>query len=159
MEYADLSSDFVVDESGSRLLSESLVHPSSSRNVSTGHGGDDLSLSELSLTDPPPAQGFRRRPFSLLAQPRPSDTHDGTRDESAILEADEDEGALNETMMPEDAEKARKLAERTREEKLQSDLFMLKKLNSAFEVYKDALRETKSSTEVCGNPVGAYRRL
>lgn len=151
MEYSDLSSDFVVDESGSRLLSESLVHPSSSsRSVSTSHGGGDLSLSELSLNDPPQAQGYRRRPFSLLAQPRLPDTPHRTHDR-AIIEDDEDGEGLNETMMPEDAERARKLAERTREEKLQSDLFILKKLNTAFEVYKDALRETKNSTEVCAS--------
>lgn len=149
MQFTDISSDFVVDESGSRLLSESLGHPSSSRSLSTGRGGDDLSLSELSLTDLPPTQGFRHRPFSLLAQPRPSDTINGSGDDSAILEEPEGEGGLNETIRLEDEEKARKVAERTREEKLQSDLFVLKKLNSAFEVYKEALRETKSSTEVC----------
>ncbi|KIP08413.1 hypothetical protein PHLGIDRAFT_12627 [Phlebiopsis gigantea 11061_1 CR5-6] len=147
MQFTDNSSDFVVDESGSRLLSESLGNHSSSRSISTGHGGDDLSLSELSLTDPPPAQGLRRRPFSLLAQPRPSNTNNDTGDYSAVSEEPEDEGGLNETIMPEDEEKGRKMAERTREEKLQGDLFILKKLNSAFEVYKDALRETKSSTE------------
>lgn len=153
MEYADLSSDFVVDESGSRLLSESLVYSSaSSRSVSTAPGGEDLSLSELSLTDPPQTQGYRRRPFSLLAQPLlPNTPRAGY--ESAIAEDEEDGEGLNETVMPEDTEKVKRLAERTREEKLQSDLFILKRLNTAFDVYKEALRETKSSTEVRATPV------
>ena len=150
MEYADISSDFVVDESGSRLLSESLVHPSTSaRSISTGHGGDDLSLSELSLDDPPQAQPYRRRPFSLLAQPRHiSDDQD---EDGGSAFVDDHEGYAEEpnaTYMAEDAEKVRRDAIKTREEKLQSDLFILKKLNAAFEVYKDALRETKSSTEM-----------
>ena len=42
---------------------------------------------------------------------------------------------------------ARKAA-RAREGKLQNDLFLLKKLNSAFSLYTDALRATQSSTEV-----------
>jgi len=41
---------------------------------------------------------------------------------------------------------ARKAA-RMREEKLQNDLFLLKKLNGAFSLYTDALRATQSSTE------------
>lgn len=147
MDPSDISSDFIVDDSGSRLLSESLIHSSHSL-PSTGHGGDDLSLSELLVEDrPPPA---RRRPFSLLAQPRSLTIDDGAPDDSLIAEEDE-EDVFGETMRPEDAENARKLAARTREEKLQSDLYMLKKLNSAFELYKDALKEAKSSTEVCTN--------
>ena len=43
--------------------------------------------------------------------------------------------------------RARKAA-RTREEKLQNDLFLLKKLNSAFSLYTDTLRAIQSSTEV-----------
>ena len=43
--------------------------------------------------------------------------------------------------------RARKAA-RTREEKLQNDLFLLKKLNNAFSLYTDTLRATQSSTEV-----------
>ena len=71
-------------------------------------------------------------------------------DESAVTDddAEEGEGGMDATMTQEDLEKARRIAVKTREEKLQHDLFMLKKLNSAFEVHKDALRETKSSTEV-----------
>lgn len=134
-------SDFQVPASGSRLLSEPTPDISSSSSTRTGHGGDDLSISELSMSDRPQSKSARRRPFSLLAPPP---------DESAVADddAEEGEGEMDATMTQEDLEKARRIAVKTREEKLQHDLFMLKKLNSAFEVYKDALRETKSSTDV-----------
>ncbi|GJE95490.1 DASH complex subunit Duo1-domain-containing protein [Phanerochaete sordida] len=149
MDLSDVSSEFVVDESGSRLLSESLVHPStSSRGGGGSHDAGDLSLSELSLTDPSQPPPHRRRPFSLLAQPRSPSPKSFHLHGSALAEEEEEyDEEVNDTMTPEDAEKARRAAGRTREEKLQSDLFMLKKLNSAFEVYKEALRETKNSTE------------
>ena len=141
MDSFDLS-NIDMPASGSRLLSEPTPDISSSSSR-TGHGGDDLSLSELELSDRPQSKSARRRPFSLLAQPQ-------SPDESAVADedAEEAEGGPNETMTQEEIEKARKVAAKTREEKLQHDLFVLKKLNSAFEVYKDALRETKSSTEV-----------
>ena len=48
--------------------------------------------------------------------------------------------------------KMAKKATRTREEKPQNDLFLLKKLNSAFPLYTYALRATQSSTEVSSPP-------
>ncbi|KAH9839471.1 DASH complex subunit Duo1-domain-containing protein [Rhodofomes roseus] len=142
-------SELNFEQSGSRLLSESSLLPSSSSSLSrTGPGGDDLSLSELSLSERPQPAPSRRPKFSLLAQPLPQkdSLH---QDESAIAEedAETEDAGLDHTMTQEDVEKARKLAVRTREEKLQHDLFILKKLNSAFEVYKEALKEAKSSTE------------
>ncbi|KAI0745841.1 DASH complex subunit Duo1-domain-containing protein [Earliella scabrosa] len=135
-------SDIPMPASGSRLLSEPTPDISSSSSSRTGPGGDDLSISELSLSDRPQSKSARRRPFSLLAQPQ-------SPDESAIADEDEEggDGALDATMTQEELEKARRIAAKTREERLQHDLFVLKKLNSAFEVYKDALRETKSSTD------------
>lgn len=144
MSSRDLSSDFHLSESGSRLLSESFLGPSSLR---TGHGGDDLSLSELSIHDRPPPS---RRKFSLFAQP-PSPQH---ADESALEDEEEgEEGDVgdntpDQTMRPEEVERAQRVAAKSREEKLQSDLYILKKLNAAFDIYKEALKETKSSTEV-----------
>ncbi|KAF9820284.1 hypothetical protein IEO21_01498 [Rhodonia placenta] len=132
--------------SGSRLLSEPSLSHNSSSDL-TGPGGDDLSLSELSLSERPQPGPSRKPKFSLLAQPL---HQDDLADDSAIDDGDYDPDAteqLDETMTQEDVEKARKLAARTREEKLQHDLFILKKLNSAFDVYKEALRETKSSAE------------
>ncbi len=140
MDSADFSTEFLVPESGSHLLSGSLLHSASSSR--TGHGGEDLSLSELSLSDRPTST--HRRPFSLLAQPQPISNDDPFAEDE---EADGEEGA-DQTMIPEDMEKVKRMAAKTREEKLQSDLFVLRKLNGAFEVYKEALRETKSSTEV-----------
>lgn len=145
MSSQDISSDFHFSESGSRLLSESLLGSSSSSR--TGHGGDDLSLSELSVHDRP-SQPPRRK-FSLFAQPPSLDQ----ADDSALADEEVDneelgEAGLDETMRPEDIEKAQRAAAKSREEKLQSDLYILKKLNAAFDVYKDALRETKSSTDV-----------
>lgn len=40
------------------------------------------------------------------------------------------------------------IAAQSREEKLQSDLFVLRQLNGAFAVYNDALREAQGGTEV-----------
>lgn len=146
--------------SGSRLLSEpSLSHDSSSGLSGTGPGGNDLSLSELSLSDRPQPGPSRKPKFSLLAQPL---HQDDLSDGSAVADGDYDPDAteqLDETMTQEDVEKARKLASRTREEKLQHDLFILKKLNSAFDVYKEALRETKSSTEVSIDLHALQRRV
>ena len=106
-----------------------------------------MSVSELSLSTRPHPKQTHRRPFSLLARP-PSP------DESAVAEddAEEDEGGLDATLTQEELEKARRAAAKTREERLQHDLFLLKKLNSAFDVYKDALRATKSSTDVSDLP-------
>ncbi|KZT72127.1 hypothetical protein DAEQUDRAFT_749567 [Daedalea quercina L-15889] len=136
-------SELNIDQTGSRLLSESSLFPSNSSNSSrTGPG--ELSLSEH--PQPPPS---RRPKFSLLAQPLPRKLN-SSADESAIAEggAETDaEAGLDRTMTQEDVEKAKKLASRTREEKLQHDLFILKKVNSAFEVYKEALKEAKSGTE------------
>ena len=142
MDSSDLSSAFEVPDTGSRLLSES---PLNSRSH-TSSTVDDLSLADLSLTDRPHTRAPARPKFSLLAQPRQQEP---SYDQSAIAEEDEDGGgALDQTMTPEEAEKARKLAARSREEKLENDLFVLRKLNSVFAVYNEALRETESSTEV-----------
>lgn len=146
-------SELNFERSGSRLLSESSLLPSSSSSSlsRTGPGGDDLSLSELSLSERPQPAPSRRPKFSLLAQPLPLKPSAPSGEDSAIAEEDADENAevgLDHTMTQEDVERAKKLAARTREEKMQHDLFILKKLNSAFEVYKEALKEAKSGTEV-----------
>ncbi|KAG6375376.1 hypothetical protein JVT61DRAFT_2931 [Boletus reticuloceps] len=139
-------------EEGSHLLSQSLPSPdpfdaSSYIHTSTGPGGADLSLSELSLSDKPYSRDGPR--FSLLAPP-PAPLY-FSADQSAIIEGEEHEEAgdtsidghddANNTIM------ARVVAEKTREEKLQSDLFILRKLNASFAVLNDALRATKGATE------------
>ncbi|EIW63379.1 uncharacterized protein TRAVEDRAFT_56409 [Trametes versicolor FP-101664 SS1] len=142
MDSFDLS-NLQMPQSGSQLLAEPTPDISSSSSR-TGHGGDDLSLSELSLSERAQSKPGHRRPFSLLARPE-------SPDESAVADGDAEESEepdMDGTMTQEDLEKARKLAAKTREEKLQHDLFTLKKLNAAFEVYKEALRETKSNTDL-----------
>jgi hypothetical protein len=140
MSSQDFSSEFYLSDSGSRLLSESLLSAGSTR---TGHGGDDLSLSELTIQDRPLHPP--RRKFSLFAQP-PSPQRG---DEFVFGNEDEEgEAGHDQTMRQEEVEKAQRVATKTREEKLQSDLYVLKKLNAAFDVYKDALKETQSSTDV-----------
>lgn len=138
-------------EEGSHLLSQSL--PSSdpfdaSSHIHTGPGGADLSLSELSLSDKPYSRDGPR--FSLLA-PAPAPFRFST-DQSTIIEGEEyeEEGDTsvdghddaNNTVME------RAVVEKAREEKLQSDLFILKKLNASFAVLNDALQATKGATEV-----------
>ncbi|KZT10964.1 uncharacterized protein LAESUDRAFT_734670 [Laetiporus sulphureus 93-53] len=127
-------------QDGSHLLSEtSLVPNSISSSSRTESGRDDLLLSDLSLSDHSATRPPRKPKFSLLARP--------PHDESALDTEEDENGAAEQTMTQEDVENARKVAEKTREERLQHDLFILRKLNSAFEVYKEALIETKSSTE------------
>ena len=146
------SSNPLVPEEGSHLLSQSLPSTDSfdaSSHIHTGPGGADLSLSELSLSVNPYSRDGPR--FSLLAPPPAPFRF--SADQSTIIEGEEcEEGAditvdghddANNTVME------RIVAEKTREEKLQSDLFILKKLNASFAVLNEALRATKGATEVC----------
>ncbi|KIJ67803.1 hypothetical protein HYDPIDRAFT_25273 [Hydnomerulius pinastri MD-312] len=141
------------DDEDSRLLSESLPSPDpfdASSHIYTGPGGADLSLSELSLSDKPYSRDGPR--FSLLAPP-PAPARAFEADQSAIAEDDEygdevvedgdidDDDAANNTVI------GRAVVAKAREERLQRDLFILKKLNASFAVLSDALRATKSATE------------
>ncbi|KAF8630652.1 hypothetical protein AX15_002802 [Amanita polypyramis BW_CC] len=139
------NSDFTLSPAdGSHLLSDSpLLLSSVSSFSNTGPGGDDLSLSELSITDRPSACS---KPFTLLAehhtQPGPTDDND-TQDQSE----NEDSILLPEQTAKADDKTKRQARERQREEKLRSDLFILKKLNSAFALFHDALEESGSANE------------
>jgi len=127
--------------SGSRLLSlESPLLPSESSSR-TGPGGDDLSLSELSLSD---YNTIMKQPFSLLAKLDP-DISTPKRDNEIpsphlTLEKKQVEELL-------DDGNAQQLS-KNREDKLQSDIFILKKLNASFELFNEALRETGSAHDV-----------
>jgi len=46
------------------------------------------------------------------------------------------------------SEQDKRHAARLREEKLQSDIFILKKLNSSFALFNDALQDTRSANQV-----------
>ena len=146
----------LASEEDSHLLSQSLPSPDSfdaSSRIETGPGGADLSLSELSLSDKPYSRDAPR--FSLLAPP-PAPLR-FSAEQSTIIEGEEyEEGGgtsvhehdrANNTMAQCIA------AEEAREEKLQSDLFILKKLNASFAVLNDALQATKGATQVCLTPL------
>ncbi|KAJ8591169.1 hypothetical protein M405DRAFT_873324 [Rhizopogon salebrosus TDB-379] len=127
------------DASGSQLLSESLPSPESfDLHSYTGPGGADLSLSELSISDKDTERfHFHDRPrFSLLA-PAATTSPSFSPDQSRIAEEDEEYGEGN------DEHSETKL----REDKLQSDVFILKKLNASFALFNDALRSTQTATE------------
>ena len=142
------------DASGSRLLSESLPSPEPFDSHSyTGPGGADLSLSELSISDKDTERfHFHDRPrFSLLAPPATTSTS-FSPDQSRIEEDDDEYEEGNEGESRNDADLTmigRMAAAKSREDKLQSDLFILKKLNTSFALFNDALRSTQTATEVC----------
>ncbi|KAF7361863.1 Sphingosine-1-phosphate phosphatase [Mycena venus] len=101
---------------GSRLLSESAFLPSGSSISSyTGPGGNDLSISELSLSDKP-----------------------------ETAEEDDNDARLRD---PEELERIKKHTSKLRDEKLQNDAFVLKKLNAALSSFNDALGDVGSQSE------------
>jgi hypothetical protein len=82
----------------------------------------DLSISELSLADQ------TLKPFSLLAPPEPD------------VDAEEPEEPV--------AHQSQRQSAKAREEKLQSDIFILRKLNTSFELFNEALQDTGSANQV-----------
>jgi hypothetical protein len=125
------SSDFTFTVGHPDLLSEPSIFLS-------GSGQDDLSISDLSLSN-----RTVQRPFSLLAAPPKPGPSTLTDDGGNLIGdgADDVESAEN-------IERNKRHATKLREEKLQSDLFILKKLNSAFALFHKALDDTGSSNEV-----------
>ncbi|KAG0704485.1 hypothetical protein DFH29DRAFT_911540 [Suillus ampliporus] len=139
------------DASDSQLLSGSLPSPEPFDSHShTGPGGADLSLSELSLSDKDTENfHFHDRPrFSLLA-PTATTSHTFSPDQSRISEDDEyEEGNDGDSENDVDLTMIGKVAAaKAREDKLQSDLYVLKKLNASFALFNDALRSTQTATE------------
>lgn len=118
-----------------------------SPNAEMSYENTDLSLSELSV--PGPSTRLSYQPFSLLARPsqppEPDPDISGKEEEGKL--PDEVEEIVEEIV--EDEEAQAKTASKTREERLRQDLFVLRKLNSGFTIYNEALAETRSSTEVC----------
>ncbi|KAG1752964.1 hypothetical protein EDB19DRAFT_977994 [Suillus lakei] len=139
------------DVSDSQLLSGSLPSPELFDSPShTGPGGADLSLSELSLSDKD-TENFRfhdRPRFSLLA-PTATTSQTFSPDQSRISEDDEYEEG-NDESSENDVDSTvigRVAAAKVREDKLQSDLYVLKRLNASFALFNDALRSTQTATE------------
>ena len=86
---------------------------------------DDLSISELSLSD------HTLKPFTLLATPEPE------------IDPEESDEPV--------AQQSQKHSAKAREEKLQSDIFILRKLNASFELFNEALQDTGSANQVILN--------
>ncbi|KAF8556388.1 hypothetical protein OG21DRAFT_660696 [Imleria badia] len=143
------SSSIPLGSEDSHLLSQSLPSPDpfdASSHIHTGPGGADLSLSELSLSDKPYSRDGPR--FSLLAPPPVPVRF--SAEQSIIEECEEGGDTTGSVDEQDDANNTvieRVVTEKTREEKLQSDLFILKKLNASFAVLNDALQATKGATE------------
>jgi len=131
MDSVDLSADLTAlpTDHAVRLLSESPLVGRSNH--------PDLSSSDL-LSVPDGSRGDRSQSHAVDEQDDEDEVEEGLREGEG-----EDEGVDEEAQI----RRARKAA-RVREEKLQNDLFLLKKLNGAFSLYTDALRATQSSTEV-----------
>ncbi|KXN92442.1 hypothetical protein AN958_08001 [Leucoagaricus sp. SymC.cos] len=127
-------SDLTFTADGSRLLSESSLMASESNSSHAGSLHEDLSLLDLSLKD---RDGVMSKPFSLLSRPDPSSTPLPTgelgEDLTVRAQGDEEEGE----------ERTRQNA-KAREEKLQNDIFVLKKLNASFTAFNEALDATGS---------------
>ncbi|KAI0256031.1 hypothetical protein BJV78DRAFT_1273017 [Lactifluus subvellereus] len=154
----------ILPSGGSRLLSESpqFSLASASSGSHTGPGGDDLSLSEL-CPDEDQTRSHNQKTRPSIAQAlgfgAPLDQSDDRSTLGALEEGEGGEGEwegenedstaaadVTVRVSGEDADRTR-LAAQSREEKLQSDLFVLRQLNGAFAVYNDALRETQAGTE------------
>lgn len=155
----------------SRLLSQSpqFSFDSASSSSHTGPGGDDLSLSELYPDNRPPKTEPQTRTYpktrpsiaEALGFGAPIDQSDDPsvlgpleegeegREEDAGVGEDEEGAEADVTVRVggEDADRT-SIAAQSREEKLQSDAFVLRQLNGAFAVYNDALREAQGGTEV-----------
>jgi hypothetical protein len=124
------SSSFNIEHNDSRLLSGS-----------PGPGQDshpDLSLSDLSLAD---RTVQLQKPFSLLDRDRSVD-HSRVAEENGEAEqsiAVDDGGDMSQAQMR---------RRHAREGQLQSDIFVLQKLNAAFASFNEALDEAGAANEV-----------
>jgi len=134
--------------SGQSILGFESPNISSGTSFSYDNREDDLSLSDLSLND---QTAIMSKPFSLLARPE-SEPELRTPQRDRTHSRNDDEGTkddLNEEVIDQlEEEDKRKQAAKLREEKLQSDVFILKKLNASFEMFKEALEDTGSANEV-----------
>lgn len=137
-------SDLTFRADGSRLLSESSLMASESTSSHTGLAHEDLSLSDLSIHD---RDGIMSKPFSLLSGPEPTTPPHQT---SGLGDGDHPPvaGAEDEEAGEVDEEAAKRLNAKAREEKLQSDIFILKKLNASFAAFNEALDATGSVNDV-----------
>uniref|UniRef100_A0A0W0FHC0 DASH complex subunit DUO1 n=1 Tax=Moniliophthora roreri TaxID=221103 RepID=A0A0W0FHC0_MONRR len=132
MNAGDFSDDIHIP-STSRLMSESPMLQGS------GSAEPDLSISALSLSD---RTAIPEKPFSLLARPHGKDP-----EESRVFEDVEDAEAEGNEVSEEDRVKTQRLAAKHREEKLERDLYVLKKLNSAFMAFNKTLDDVGTANQ------------
>jgi hypothetical protein len=142
-------------DSGSRLLSDTseltAVRPKYGSSSAAAHHAD-LSLSELSLRPEPAKKPFRLIPakqeFKSTA-PHADDTFtlDNLGDGDSTTMPDDTFAAEAEPNSLDEAAHAEATAQR-REEGLQHDLFMMRKMNATLEVYHNALTASRASRQV-----------
>ncbi|KAF8829204.1 hypothetical protein HHX47_DHR3001153 [Lentinula edodes] len=146
----------------------------SSSSLSSSSSQADLSLSELSISErrpESPSSSSSSRPFSLLARPvspstpvqtrrsNPKEVGDENSNEHEDMEDDEDFGEITQKQITVDDEQAatsdseereqviRTKAKLLREDKLQNDIFVLRKLNAAFSSFNEALEGVGDANE------------
>ena len=148
------SIDINASGSGARLLSlESPVLSSINPYYNAGSGEEDLSLSELSLFD---QTVILEQPFSLLAraESRPRTPTYNTQPSSPDVHHQNDSEKTDDVFAKESPDKIHHQTVKQKEEKLQSDIFILKKLNASFGLINEALQETGSANQVSLLPYG-----
>lgn len=129
---------------GSSILRED--PPFSSAKRSTEHGGEDLSLSELCLDSyDSQSRPEREEPFSLLPGGRNIVENDSLADGTNLF--------TSETKPSEATDASGKHpATTSRRDRLQRDLFVLKRLNASMSAYITALGGVSTATEVRQTP-------
>jgi hypothetical protein len=132
------ASDITFSADGSRLLSQSSLMASESISSDNGQEENDLSLSDLSLRE---RDDIMSKPFSLLARAEPVTP---TQQTSTLGEAEDEEEGQDET----NVEHTEKQTGKAREDKLHSDMFILKKLNASFSAFNEAMEATGSINDV-----------
>ena len=136
--YNSDESDLTFPVDGSRLLSEPSLMASESVSSHIGSTHQDISLSDLSLKD---RDDVMSKPFSLLSRPE----HVTPLSQSRELGDLTDMGHGDEA---EDQEASSRQSAKAHEEKLQNDIFILKKLNTVFSAFNEALDATGSINDV-----------
>ncbi|KAH9485375.1 hypothetical protein JR316_0002283 [Psilocybe cubensis] len=145
MSFSYLNSPEINVASGSSIMG--LESPNIPSDSSYSRQDDDMYLSDLGSPD---QTTIMQKPFSLLARAE-TDISTPVRKAPSGIEEKEDpcqgEHEAPAANDQETAEEKRMQAAKQREEKLQSDIFILKKLNASFELFNEALQDTGSANE------------
>jgi hypothetical protein len=91
-----------------------------------------------------------KQPFSLLAKPDPDFSTPKRENNIPSPHLTLEKNQSHEELLDDDDDsgKAQHQRSKNREDKLQRDIFILKKLNASFELFNEALRETGSAQDV-----------